>query len=187
MLVDGVRLVEGSRIDLGVTDSSRKGTAFPSNPAANDTFELTAAVGGNAAGVYWYHGGEWVLKTPDRSAVPYDISGGSVGKLAAQAIVSRLVVVRAFAFSLGFSGSFAVAGQAPAANTSIEIRRIDRSGADSKVGEIQFSLGSTVGIFVQNNAGTVFFGRGETLYLKGPDTADTSLSDLAFTLAGYLV
>lgn len=187
MLADGLQLVSGSGIKLGVVNADEKGDTLPASSTEGNSFELTAVYAGKQPGLYWWHNGEWVVRSPDRSAVPYDISGGSVTTLTSSAVIMRQVVVRAFGFVTAFFGSIAVAGQAPQANISLEIRRIDRSGADAKIGEIQFALGSTVGVFVQDGSTDMYFAQGEILYVRGPETADLSLSELSITLAGFLI
>lgn len=187
MLADGVRLVEGSIIDIGVVGLDRIGTILPASATEGDSFELTAIYLGKLPGVYMWHLGEWVLKSPDRSATPYDISGGSISTLSASAVIMRHVVIRAFGMTSGFFGSVSIAGQAASADTVIEIRRITRQGADVKVGEIRYNVGETLGIFVQNGTGVIRFAQGEVLYVRGADVADSTLSDLSFTLAGFLM
>ena len=187
MLLDGALLVNGSSLKLGVVNASEKGTALPASATEGDNFELTAVYAGKQPGLYWWHNGEWVVRSPDLSAVPYDLSGGSTTTLAASAIVMRHVAVRAFGISATFIGSIAVAGQAPSANIVIEVRRIDRTGFDSAIGEIQFAVGSTTGVFVQNGTGNMNFAQGEIFYVKGPDVADLTLSELSITIAGFLI
>lgn len=186
MIVDGVRLVSGTGISMGVVSASSQGNTLPASATEGDEYELTALYAGKQPGLYWWHSGEWVLKSPDRSATPYDISGGSVSTLGASAVIMRLVVARAFGLVSGFFGSLAVSGQGPASNIALEIRRIDRSGADSKIGEIQFGVGSTTGVFVQEGSGVMRFAQGEVLYVRGPETPDLTLNDLSVTLAGFL-
>lgn len=187
MLVDGVRLVNGSIIDIGVVEADKIGTALPATGTRGEEFELTAVYNGKQPGVYMWHNGEWVVKSPDRSATPYDISCGSAGMLGAAALLTRLAVPRAFGIKGAFFGSVAFAGQGPSANLSLEIHRIDRQGTDTVLGEIQFVVSETTGLFVQNGSDDMRFAAGEVLYIKAPITADSTLSDLSITLAGYVI
>lgn len=187
MLVDGVRLVNGSIIDIGVVEAGKVGTSLPFNGNSGDEYELTVAYNGKQPGVYMWHNGEWVLKSPDRSATPYDISCGSVGILGAAAVLTRLAIPRAFGIKGAFFGSIAFASQGPSANQALEIHRIDRQGTDVSIGEIRFTVGDTVGLFVQNGSDDMRFAAGEVLYIKGPVSADSTLSDLSITLAGYVI
>lgn len=186
MLADGIQLATGSRITLSVVTEDQRGVTLPASATEGDEFELTAVHAGKQPGLYFWHGGEWVLKSPDRSAVPYDISGGSISTLSASAVIMRHVVVRAFGIASTFAGSIAVSGQGAAGNVSLEVRKQQRSGSDVKIGEIQFAAGSTTGVFVQEGSGDLIFAQGETLYVRGPATADQTLSELSITLAGFL-
>lgn len=186
MYVDGLHIV-GSGIKIGVVEANNKGPALPATGTEGQTFELTETYMGKTPNVYWWFNGEWVLKSPDQSATPYDISGGSIGLLGISAIVSRMVIPRAFAISGGFLGSLAIASQGAAANTVLEIRRINRQGVDGKIGEIQFAAGNNVGVFVQNGSGDIQFAVGEIIYTIAPETPDSTLADIAFTIAGRLI
>lgn len=187
MLVDGIRLVNASIIDIGVVEAGKQGATLPATGTVGDEYELTVVYNGKQPGVYMWHGSEWVIKSPDRSATPYDISCGSMGMLGAAAVLTRLAVPRAFGIKGAFFGSIAFAGQGPAANVALQIRRIDRQGTDVKLGEIQYTVGDTVGLFVQDGSDDMRFAPGEVMYIKGPDVADTTLSDLSITIAGYLI
>jgi hypothetical protein len=187
MIVDGIRLVNGSTLSLGVVNADERGNALPASGIEGKSFELTAPYNGKQPGLYIWHNGEWVVRSPDQSAVPYDISGGSVSTLNSSAVILRHVAVRAFGIKAGFFGSVALSGQGPTNNVALDIRRVDRSGADTKIGEIQFAIGSTIGLFVQNGSTDMAFVQGETLYLRGPETADLTLSELSITLAGFLI
>jgi hypothetical protein len=187
MLTDGVRLVNGSIIDLGVVSEGQTGTTLPASATEGAEYELTALYSGNVPGVYWWHNSEWVIKSPDRSATPYDLSGGTALTLAAAALVMRSPITRAVGMVAGFFGSIAFADQAPTAAATLEIRRITRQKADEKIGEIFFDAGETVGVFIQNGTGVTRFAHGEVLYIRGPNVADTTLSGLAISLAGFLM
>lgn len=187
MLTDGVRLVEGSIIDIGVVSPDRIGSTLPASAIDGTSYELTATYSGKLPGVYMWHKNEWVLKSPDRSATPYDISGGSISTLSASAIILRHAVSRSFGMTSGFFGSIAIAGQAASVEAVLEIRRITRQGTDEKLGEIRYSLGETLGLFVQDGVDTMRFAQGEVLYVRGPAVADLTLSELSFTLAGFLM
>jgi hypothetical protein len=110
----------------------------------------------------------------------YDIAGSTIGKPANAATIARFVAVRAFTLPASLTGSYAKAGAAATASAAFIL---NKNG--TQIGDFTYGIGSANGGFTF--ASQVAFAAGDVLTVVGPSTADTTLSDIQFTLAGVLV
>lgn len=110
----------------------------------------------------------------------YDIAGGAVGKTTASAVVGYLEAVRAFRIPENFALSRA---RVLANATSISTFSVKKNGTE--IGTIQFSSSSAAGVF--STLAVTSFAAGDILTVVAPATADATLSDLSFVIAGVLV
>jgi len=111
----------------------------------------------------------------------YDIAGFLSGKPANSEIVLRLPMVMAVTFDVNFSGSRGTASVAATASTTYTISRI--AGAiTTQIGTMVFALGATTASFVA--AAAVTLADGDILMVTAPASADATLANVGFNLAG---
>lgn len=109
----------------------------------------------------------------------YDIAGSVSGKPGNAAVVARFVAVRAFSLPAGLTGSFCKAGTAATASS---VLTINKNG--SSVGTMTFAIAGTTASLAM--ASQTSFAAGDILTVVAPGTADSTLADIQFTLAGSL-
>lgn len=97
------------------------------------------------------------------------------GKLAAGAVLRRYAIPRVTTLLAGLPNSAATLDVAPAAAMTLSIK-VD----GATVATCSFAAGSKTGVFTL--AATAFAGRGQTLTVVAPATADTDAAGLAMTL-----
>lgn len=189
MLVDGIKLAEGSLIGSAIMDPARRGIQFPASPTHGTTFDLTATYNGKAPGIYIYNStdADWIIMSPEGTAVPYDISGCVLGTMLSGAIVSKALAVRSFKIKVGFEGCLAQSGAGATAMSVLTIKKLTRQGIEAVLGSITFQAGQTVGTFAQNGSSVIHITRGETLMVVAPNPADSTLGDITFTFAGSII
>lgn len=110
-------------------------------------------------------------------AQPFDLTAFYPGTPTASALVTRVPIARAVTFPAGLVGSI---GTATAAATASAAFKVQKNGAD--VGAITFAAGATSATFTA--ADPITFAAGDLLSIIAPATADDSLTDVGFVLAG---
>jgi hypothetical protein len=106
----------------------------------------------------------------------YDIGGAFGGSPGSGDIVFQFIFPRAVTFPAGLTGSQGVAGTAPTATATFDVKK---NGSD--VGDMVFDA-STDATFVL--ASDTSFAAGDLMEIVAPASADATLADLVFTLAG---
>lgn len=185
MLADGLRLLDGSEINRTLVESDLRGTSFPLTPSEDDTFELTETSGQFSAGIYVFTNGDWVIKYPGNSLLPYDISGSTLGTIANGATIAKFVASRGFTIRAGFEYCVALCQTAPATDVTFTITRQTNGGLVT-IGSIYFAASETVGIYSQSGSGSIKILAGDVLSVVAPNPVDQFLSDVMFTLSGSL-
>lgn len=183
MLVDGVDLVQGSRIREVIIREEKRGTGFPPAPSEGDQFFLSQTYNDGqknfAPGMYEYVSGAWIQPSPEASLTPYDIAGSCEGKPTADTTLFQCVIPRKVNFSADFNGSVAVAGTAPNATASFTIMK-----NSTAVGTINFAAAATTATF---SGSEVSFYPGQVFKVVVPAAIDATISDILFTFAGNSV
>lgn len=110
---------------------------------------------------------------------PYDIASGIVGKPAANDVVLNLICVRVFNLPINLTGSAAYALVAATASTTFVIKK-----NGTQVGTMVFAAAGTTATFTMGSATS--FAAGDKLTIVAPASADSTLSDISYTLAGNL-
>jgi hypothetical protein len=110
---------------------------------------------------------------------PSYVSGAWSGKPGAAQIVQRYIFATPVTFPAGLAGSYGTAGAAATAAASFVLTK-----NGSNVGTMAWAAGATNATFTMGTA-TIFAG-GDVLTVTAPGTPDTTLADLAWTLAGTL-
>jgi hypothetical protein len=185
MLADGLRLLDGSEISRTLVENDLRGTSFPLAPSEDDTFELTATFGQFSAGIYVFTDGDWIIKYPGNSLLPYDISGSTLGTIANGATIARFVASRGFTLREGFEYCVALCQIAPSTEVTFSITRQTNAGF-SIIGSIYFAASETVGIYSQLGSGDIKILAGDVISVAAPNPVDQFLSDVMFTLSGSL-
>ena len=107
----------------------------------------------------------------------YDMAGGFSGTGENNEIVMTFVAVRAFSLPSGAGIHKAFAGTAATASTTFTIRK-----NGTQIGTMVFAAAGTTATFSITSATS--FAAGDRLTVVGPATADTTLADVGFTIAG---
>jgi len=118
--------------------------------------------------------------TADTRSKIYDLASGTVGKPGAGATILRFVAPRAFTLPVGLTGSFCKANAAATALSSFTIKK-----NGSSIGTVNFAAASATATFTFASATS--FAPGDVLSLDAPGSADSTLSDLYYTLSATLV
>lgn len=110
---------------------------------------------------------------------PYDISQFINGKPLASETLVRVIAPRVFSLAANFAGCYAYCTTTATASAVFNLLK---NGAN--VGTVTFAVGATSGTF-SATAG-VTFNAGDQFVIQAPETIDSTLSDLAFTMSGSL-
>lgn len=112
------------------------------------------------------------------AAKPYDVATFCVGSPASNEVLLRFNYVRAITLPAGLSGSRITAAVAATATTDFLLAK-----NGSTIATIRFAASGTIAS-VTGMASDVAFAVNDQLSLTAPGTPDTTLADIAFTLAG---
>jgi hypothetical protein len=110
-------------------------------------------------------------------AQPFDLTAFYPGTPTASALVTRIPFARAVSFPAALAGSVAIAKTAATAQTDFDIQKNGVS-----VGTVRFAAGATSATFIAASAFAT--AAGDRLSIVAPATADTTLADVGFVLAG---
>jgi hypothetical protein len=110
----------------------------------------------------------------------YDVGCFSQGKPEASSALLKLVSPRNFELPAGLAGSIAKAATGANAQAVFSIKK---NGV--QVGTLTFAAAATSGTFSSASIQTI--GVGDVLEISSPASQDSSLSDIAVTLAGTLI
>lgn len=113
------------------------------------------------------------------TGLPYDISSGISGTIAASQYALYFLAVRPVNIPANFSGSFC---SVLTAFTSASTYTIFHNG--SSVGTISFAANGTVGTFSTSSAFTLAIG--DSLEVQAPSTADETAANLSITIEATL-
>lgn len=178
MYIDGLQAIaSGSRVRSVLGNSA---ATLPGSGTDGDYFELTAIDGSNQPGIYLRVSGSWVYQYPVEID-SYDIVCNILSVMEDSAIVLRLPVSRKFTIKENFVDCLASSAVAATAETVLTIKQ----GATT-LGTITFAAAGTSGTIAQSTSGDMVFEVGDILTIEGPATADTTLTNVGITLAGYM-
>jgi hypothetical protein len=121
-----------------------------------------------------YNGTAWAP-----AAHPYDLSLTVTGDVDNSEVLLRFVAPRAVNFPANFSTSYATAAVAATAST---VFTLAKNGAS--IGTVTFAAAGTSGTWASSGGAAQALAAGDVLTLTGPATADTTLADIGFTIAG---
>lgn len=110
---------------------------------------------------------------------PFDLMAFYPGVPGASAKVTRVPVARAISFPANFSGSAGIASAAATGAAAFDVRK---NGAS--VGTISFAAGATTATFTTAGGAAVSLASGDYISITAPATADATLADIGFVLAG---
>lgn len=110
-------------------------------------------------------------------AAPYDIGAFCAGKPTASEVLLRFVATRAFNLPASLTDSQVKAGTAATATTDFDLQK-----NGSSIGTVSFAASGTTATFTFASA--VSFAAGDILAIIAPASADATLADISFTLAG---
>lgn len=119
-----------------------------------------------------YNGTAWA--PADR---PFDIGTYIAGLTTASEVVMRYVFTRAVTFAAGLTASICKAGTAATASTTLTLAK-----NGSSFGTAVFAASGTTATFTA--ASSTSFAAGDILTITAPATPDTTLANVAITLAG---
>ena len=98
---------------------------------------------------------------------------------ASSAKIIRIPVARAVNFAANFSGSYAKAGTAATGSTAFDVQK-----NGSSIGTITFASSGTSATFTTSGGAAQSLAAGDILSIIAPGTADATLADIGFVLAG---
>lgn len=159
-----------------------------SDPANTESFDLvvgstTHTISAGSVVVIYTDGttnGLTVLLETGSGAVrPYDVGTFCVGVPNNGELLLRFNYVRAVTLPAALAGSRVTAGVAATAQTDFDVRV---NGAS--IGTIRFAAAGTVATFLSFSATSIAVN--DVLEIVAPGTADATLADISFTLAGVL-
>lgn len=110
---------------------------------------------------------------------PIDISAFYPGAPTASAKILRIPVARAVTFPANFSGSYAKAGTAATGSTAFDVQKNGGS-----IGTITFDAAGSSATFTTSGGTAQTLAAGDVLAIIAPGSADATLADIGFTLAG---
>jgi hypothetical protein len=162
--------------------ASRKGWHVLNDTTVVVTVKTPAGAGVDVAPggrAILYCDGADVVLVADSTAVgaPYDVGGSVGGQPDAGETILRYPFPRAVSFAAGLPGSRGVAGTAPAADATLDLRRNAVS-----FGTMTFAAASTTATFAVPSE--VSFAAGDVLTVVAPTPQDSALADLGFSFAG---
>lgn len=184
MLIDGITLAQGSGFGVRMLDNSRRGPNLPEG-SFGDLWELTQQEGNNVAGLYENTGNMWVLRNPSYSIISYDISGTVFGQPNPDAKIVYYVSPRAFFLNPSFAGCIAKAEVEPVTNIDFNVH-VENINGVSFVGIMRFLAGSVDGEFIPMSSDPIKVNRGDVLTVTAPGFIDGQISNISFTLCGYI-
>jgi hypothetical protein len=111
------------------------------------------------------------------SGQPYDVGGSYSGVPTASFVLIRYPFPRSVSFPVGLTNSRGVAGIAATAQTDFDLKK-----NGSSVGTMRFAAAATTASFIMASATT--FAAGDVLTVVAPGTADATLANIGFSLAG---
>jgi len=117
------------------------------------------------------------LVQADLPAQPFDLTAFYPGVPSASALVTRVPVARAVSFAAALAGSVGRARVAATAQTDFDVQKNGTS-----VGTIRFAAAATSATFISASGFTC--ASGDIISVVAPSTADTTLADIGFVLAG---
>lgn len=119
------------------------------------------------------------LVQSDLPAQPYDLTGFYPGVPGSSIRLTRVPFARAVTFPANFAGSVAASVVAATGSTAFDVRK-----NGSSVGTITFAAGATTATFTTAGGAAVSMAAGDHLSIMSPSTADATLADIDFVLAG---
>lgn len=120
-----------------------------------------------------------LLETSSGAVRPYDVGTFCVGAPNNGELLLRFNYVRAVTLPAALAGSRVTAGVAATAQTDFDVKV---NGAS--IGTIRFAASGTVATFLSFSATSIAVN--DVLEIVAPGTADATLADISFTLAGVL-
>lgn len=124
--------------------------------------------------LYNFNGTTWVPISQ-----PADVNAFVAGTPGVSAKVLRYVFNRTVVFQDDFAGSRATADTAATASTVFSIKKNGTS-----IGTITFASSGTTGTFATTGSTVETFAAGDVLSIVAPGSADATLADISFNLAG---
>lgn len=113
------------------------------------------------------------------ASAPFDVTAFYPGVPTSSAKVTRVPVARAVSFLGNFAGSYGVASVAATGSTAFDVRK-----NGSSVGTITFAAGATTATFASTSGAAVTLAAGDYIGIVAPASADATLADIGFVLAG---
>lgn len=110
---------------------------------------------------------------------PFDVHAFYPGVPTASAKVLRVPVARAVSFPANFGGSYAKASVAATGSTVFDVQK-----NGSSIGSITFAAAASTATFVTAGGAAQSLAVGDVLSIIAPGTADATLADVGFVLAG---
>jgi hypothetical protein len=110
---------------------------------------------------------------------PFDLMAFYPGVPTTSAIVTRVPVARAITFPANFSGSYAKAATAATASTAIDVQN-----NGSSIGTITFAAAGTIATFTTVSGTSKSLVAGDILSIIAPASADATIANIGFVLAG---
>lgn len=111
---------------------------------------------------------------------PFDVFAYLPGlQTSASQKLLRVKMARAVSFAANFAGSYFTATANATGSTVFDVQKNGVS-----VGTVTIGAGSTTATFASSGGAAQAFAAGDVLTILGPATADATLADPAFTLAG---
>jgi hypothetical protein len=152
--------------------------------AAGDWFQLRVNFSSPAWNAILANSRSWlaleVVETTDAADPPADITGFKADQPGASGLLPRVPITRRTRLAVDLAGSRGSAGMAAAAEKDFDIRRNGTSFAT-----MRFAAGADTATFI--SATEIILEPGDVLSVVAPATADATLADVGFTLAGVLV
>lgn len=112
-------------------------------------------------------------------AQPFDAHAFYPGVPSASAKVLRVPIARAVTFAANFSGSYFAASANATATTVFDVQK-----NGSSIGSVSIAAGGTTATFTTTSGTSKSFAAGDVLAIIAPGTADATLADVGFVLAG---
>ena len=184
MIADGLTLAAGSGLGIQMLDAARRGPAFPLDAVLGDLWELTEQSGNQPPGIYEYST-RWTLRSPQYSVLSYDLSGTVFGSPEPSARVLFFVAPRSFSIQGSLAGAIAKALTPPTMTQDFTIMR-NRNGVTDFIGTIRFTDGNDVGEFITGSPADIPVLRGDSIVVLAPDSVDPVMTDISFTLCGFI-